>query len=137
VSEDRVGPFASDVIAIWAEGMQKLVVLIQEKPQPATVTSAVESLKQEYAQKLVGYGRKRLAFTGAEKEQVDSLLFMGMTALSNEPWYQSYMSLYEHYSTGDLDFANLLASFNVLTQYADFDLLKQQSPEEAARLGIE
>ena len=32
---------------------------------------------------------------------------------------------------------NLVGSLNIITQYADFDLLKKQAPEEAKRLGIE
>jgi len=32
---------------------------------------------------------------------------------------------------------DLLKDFSILTQYTDFDLLKQQEPEEAARLGIQ
>jgi len=28
-------------------------------------------------------------------------------------------------------------SFNIITQYANFDLLKKQEPEEAKRLGIQ
>jgi len=47
------------------------------------------------------------------------------------------VDIYNSYPEDDLAFKNLLASFNILTQYADFDLLKQQAPEEAARLGIE
>jgi hypothetical protein len=32
--------------------------------------------------------------------------------------------------------ANLIASFNIIGQYANFDLLWEQTPEEAERLGI-
>jgi hypothetical protein len=42
-----------------------------------------------------------------------------------------------HYRNEDNDFANTLAEFNTLTQYADFDLLKKQKPDEATRLGIQ
>jgi hypothetical protein len=37
---------------------------------------------------------------------------------------------------GERDLANELSSFNILTQYAFFDLLKRQEPDEAQRLGI-
>ena len=137
VPPDPALTLATGVIDTWAEAMQKLVGLIEAKPDVSAIQPQVESLKEEYVQKLLEYGRQRLELSDAQKTQIDSLTFMGISALSVEPWYQSYMTLYEHYSTGNLEFSNLLASFNILTQYADFALLKQQEPEEAARLGIE
>jgi hypothetical protein len=129
--------FSTAVVNTWAEAMQRLVDLLQSRPDAATVRDQVESLKEEYIQKLVAYGQARQDFSTAEKQEVDSLLFMSISALSEEPWYESHMALYKDYSSGNLEFANLLASFNILTQYADFELLKQQEPEEADRLGIE
>ncbi len=39
----------------------------------------------------------------------------------------------------DLDnsLANEISQMNILTQYADYELLKQQEPQEAVRLGIQ
>jgi hypothetical protein len=50
--------------------------------------------------------------------------------------YDAYQQAYTDYS-GDLEVANLIASFNILGQYANFDLLREQAPDEAARLGVE
>ena len=36
----------------------------------------------------------------------------------------------------DPDLSDLIASFNIIGQYANFDLLRDQEPDEAARLGI-
>ena len=47
------------------------------------------------------------------------------------------VEIQKHYAQMDREFGNLLASFNVLSQYASFDLLKKQLPEEAKRLGID
>ena len=51
------------------------------------------------------------------------------------------MRLYDQYAAGtdqtSQDFAVLLSTFNTLTQYAFFDVLKEQDPDEAQRLGIE
>ena len=73
----------------------------------------------------------------SDKTRLSDKLAQSLEAMGNEPWYQSYKTLYEYYADDDLSFANLLASFNILTQYADFELLKAQDPEEAARLGIQ
>ena len=32
--------------------------------------------------------------------------------------------------------ANLIAAFNIIGQYANFDLLRRQAPDEAERLGL-
>ena len=133
-SPDELG---ESVVATWAEAMQKLIELLNTKPEPEAVRGEVEQLKEEYVAKLVEFGRQREALDAGIKAQVSVRTAAGLEAAGGEDWYSSYLSLYEGYQAGDQEFANLLASFNILTQYADFDLLTQQSPEEAARLGIE
>ncbi len=128
---------ATGAIDTWSELMQRLVGLLEDNPQPDAIRTEVEDLKEEYIQRLVVFGWQRSELTAAEQKEMSSLTSIGMEELAEESWYVDYMSLYDHYSRGDLDFADLLASFNILTQYADFELLKQQAPEEAARLDIE
>lgn len=123
--------------ATWSEAMQKLVTLLANKPEIAVVQSQVEQLKEEYITKLVDLGRQREVLTASDKAQTGLRTAAALEAAGDEAWYASYKSLYEDYSSGDVEFANLLASFNIFTQYADFELLKQQAPEEAARLGVE
>jgi hypothetical protein len=128
---------ATGVVDTWTEAMQKLVGLLEGTPQPNAIRAEVESLKEEYIQRFVVFGRQRLDLSPADQAEMSSLIFAGIGALAEKPWYKDYNSQYGHYSTGDLEFSNLLASFNILTQYSDFELLKKQAPEEAVRLGIE
>ena len=72
-----------------------------------------------------------------EKAKMSARIAAALEAAADEDWYAVYMELYKSYAATDSEFGNLLASFNILTQYADFDLLRKQAPEEAARLGIE
>ena len=134
MTPDELGDAA---VATWSEAMQELVALLESKPEAATIQSQVEQLKETYVVKLVALGRLREALSDSDKAKVSSGITAGLEATADEPWFMSYMEIYDGYADGDLGFANLLASFNILTQYADFDLLKQQAPEEAARLGIE
>ncbi len=134
MTPDELGDAA---VATWSEAMQELVALLESKPEAATIQSQVEQLKETYVVKLVALGRLREALSDSDKAKVSSGITAGLEATADEPWFMSYMEIYDGYSDGDLGFANLLASFNILTQYADFELLKQQAPEEAARLGIE
>ena len=128
---------ADAVGATWADAIQELVALLESKPEASAIKSQVEQLKESYIGKLVALGRLREALSDSDRARVSSGITTALDGFADEPWFASYMDIYDGYSDGDLDFANLLASFNILTQYADFDLLKQQAPEEAARLGIE
>jgi hypothetical protein len=134
MTPDEIG---AAVGATWADAMQELVALLESKPESSAIKSQVEQLKERYVVKLVALGRLREALSDSDKARVSAGITKALDASADEPWFTSYMDIYDGYSDGDLDFANLLASFNILTQYADFDLLKQQAPEEAARLGIE
>jgi len=137
-AEDMTPDEVGDAVgATWAAAIQELVALLESKPEASAVKSQVEQLKESYIGELVALGRLREAFSDSDKARVSSGITTALDAFADEPWFTSYMEIYDGYSDGDLDFANLLASFNILTQYADFDLLKQQAPEEATRLGIE
>ncbi len=125
------------VEATWGEAIQDLNALLESKPEAAAIKGQVEQLKESYVGKLVAFGRMREELSESAKARVSSRIAAALEADADEPWFTGYMDIYNSYSDGDLDFANLLASFNILTQYADFDLLKQQAPEEAIRLGIE
>ena len=134
MSPDELG---NAIVATWTEAMQKLTALLESKPEVAEVRGQIEQLKEEYVAKLVELGRKREALSTSDKAQVGLSTAAALRAAADETWYTEYTALYQHYSAGDQDFATLLASFNILTQYAEFDLLKQQAPAEATRLGIE
>ena len=51
--------------------------------------------------------------------------------------YNTFREGHKHYAGLDMNLSNLIASFNIITQYAIFDLLKKQNSAEAKRLGIE
>lgn len=125
--------------ATWTEAMQTLVGLLDDQPEPADVKDEIANLKEGYVQKLVAFGEQKEALDTAGKAEVDSAVTSALSAAADTEWYANYMDIYDAYSymSGDVDFTNLIAGFNILTQYADFDLLKKQAPDEAARLGIE
>lgn len=128
---------AEEVVATWSGAMERLVSLLQEKPEVAAVEAQVQTLKEDTIQDLVALGRQRETLTELDKGKVDSLEWSTIQTLADEPWYSSYNDIWNYYSGVDLEFANLLASFNTLTQYSDFELLRQQLPEEATRLGVD
>lgn len=121
---------------IYEKAMKELTELLKEKPEAAQVKSQVEQLKEAYIQQLIALGKQREALEAAGRSAVDTQLRMKMNSSYNAPWYTAFNEIQQHYFS-DRDFHKIIVSFNIITQYANFDLLKKQEPEEALRLGIE
>jgi hypothetical protein len=100
------------------------------------VRTQIEQLKNDTIAKLVELGRAREAMSTSDRAKVDSKITAALSAAGGEDWYTTYNDVWKHYSSVDSDFANVIAAFNVIGQYANFDLLKKQLPAEATRLGI-
>ena len=110
--------------------------MLKDKPDAATVKAQVEQLKTDTITKLVELGKAREAMSTSDRAKVDSKITTALSAAGSEDWYTTYNDVWKFYSTADTEFGNLIAAFNVIGQYANFDLLKQQLPDEATRLGI-
>jgi hypothetical protein len=126
----------SQIGTIYVAALRDAALALKDKPDVATVRSQIEKLKNDTISKLVELGRAREAMSTADRAKVDAKITAALGAAGGEDWYATYNDVWTHYSGIDNDFANLVAAFNVIGQYANFDLLKQQAPEEAARLGI-
>jgi len=121
---------------IYVEALEKVTDLVKDKPAVAEVKLQVEELKETYIQKLVELGHVREALSDQDKAIVDSAINRAINKISNESWYATYGEVVQHYFDEDYEFQQMLYSFNIIGQYANFDLLKKQEPEEAVRLGI-
>jgi hypothetical protein len=133
----NAGELADDITATYVDAIHELDALLAGKPEAAAVKGQVAELKEEYIQKFVWLGRQKQTLSEAERTKVNDQLWRDLPAMADETWYTTYTDLWTYYSKVDLEFSNSLASFIYITQYADFELLKTQEPEEAARLGIE
>jgi hypothetical protein len=121
--------------AIYVEALEEVTDLVKDKPAVAEVKPQVEELKETYIQKLVELGHLREALNDQDKAIVDSAISRAINKIANESWYATYGEVVQHYFE-DYEFQQTLYSFNIIGQYANFDLLKKQEPEEAVRLGI-
>jgi len=126
----------SQIGTLYVAALRDAALALKDKPDVATVRSQIEQLKNDTISKLVELGRAREAMSTADRAKVDAKITAALSAAGGEDWYATYTDVWNHYSGVDADFANLVAAFNVIGQYANFDLLKQQAPEEATRLGI-
>jgi hypothetical protein len=128
---------ATAVTDTWAEAMQEMVALLEGRPEAAAILPEVQALKEEYIQRLVELGHQRETLSAADDDRANNLEMLAFNDMADETWYAAYNKLWSYYADMDLDLANLMGSFNYLTQYSDFELLKEQAPAEADRLGIE
>jgi hypothetical protein len=116
--------------------MTDLADVLKEKPAVDEVQPIVETLKEACVTKLVEFGKLREAFDASGKAQVDAEIRIKMKSLYNQPVWTAYNDIQQHYFKNK-EFHKIILSFNIITQYANFDLLKKQDPEEATRLGIQ
>jgi hypothetical protein len=140
-AESPVAQLGKQVGATWSEAIQKLVPLLQGTPPIASIQQAVSALKEEYVQKMVALGRQITALSPDDQQAVYDRAADILSSTANTDWFKSYTSLYDAYAAGSdetsQNFAIVLSTFDTLTQYAFFNILKTANPDEAARLGIQ
>ena len=120
----------------YSNALTELVELLKETPDAAEAGPKIEVLKEKYIQEFVALGKAREEMDEAEKSKVDLTIRIGLQNIYSDPVYTNYAEVINNYLT-DSDTYKKLTDFNIITQYANFELLKQQEPEEAQRLGIE
>jgi uncharacterized protein YeeX (DUF496 family) len=121
---------------LYVKAMTELTDTLKDKPSVDEVRPKIEAMREDYIAKLVEFGRKREALDSSGKATVDSQLRMKMNSLNSDPMFNTFNEIQQYYFK-NREFHKIIMSFNIITQYADFDLLKKQEPEEAKRLGIQ
>lgn len=121
---------------VYVGALEEVTKLVENKPAAAEVKAKVEALKEKYIQQLVELGKKREALSEADRKTVTSRLSMALSAMGSAPWYTTFSEAVSYYNKEDSDLSAMLASFNIIGQYAQFELLRQQEPAEAERLGV-
>ncbi len=140
-TETQAVQLGRQVAATWSEAIQKLVPLLEGTPPIASLQAPVAQLKEAYVQKMVALGRQIAALDQSQRQAAYDRATDVLDSSADSDWFKSYVRLYDQYAAGSdqtsQNFAVLLSTFNTLTQYAFFDVLKAQDPEEAQRLGIQ
>lgn len=139
VPDEPMNPkeLGEEIGSVYLKALEDVTVLIKDKPDAAEIRPAVEELKEANIQILVGFGKLREEMNPSDRGLVDLAIMGKLDSLSKVEWYTTYTTVISEYASTDRDFYDLLSSFNIIGQYANFDLLKSQEPEEAKRLGIE
>jgi hypothetical protein len=131
-SADDLG---KEISGNYLEALKKLNDLTKAKPEPADLAPKVATLREETIKKMVELGNKVAKLDDAGKKKVESKVAM---AFSSTPMdvFKPFSEAQQFYGAKDANLGNNIKDFNIITQYAFFDLLKKQAPKEAERLGI-
>lgn len=99
------------------------------------VERAMANLKEEAVQKLVILGYQRNSLGRAERSKVDGVVENLAQSVPAEDW--NYLAgAVTRFMFSQPRLSRTLSSFNNITQYAAFEVLLAQEPEEAKRLEI-
>lgn len=119
----------------YVETLKQVVAMLNDKPPAADARAMLTDMKNWTIELMVGLGREREALSAADQARVDGVL-SGRIAAVPADLFKEYQAGQAYYKD-DRELFQLIADFNIITQYANFDLLKKQLPEEAKRLGIQ
>lgn len=125
---------AAEAFDLYQQALLDVVDIAKAERDVRALNEKLTALKEEYIQKLIVLGRKREELDDPYRGKVDTALYEMVSSLSPD-LLEAYKEAREPYFGTEV--GNLLMSFNNITRYANFDLLRLQEPEEAERLGIE
>ena len=112
-----------------------VIAALADRPESAEATERMTTLKDGYIERFVALGQQREALDASGRATVDAAITSALMSLPGETLAE-YQAAIDDYAA-DAELGELIRSFNIIGQYANFDLLREQEPDEAARLGID
>jgi predicted small lipoprotein YifL len=119
----------------YIETLKQVVAMLNDRPAAADAKSMLSDMKNWTIELMVNLGKEREALGVADRVRVDQVLSNRIAAVPAD-LFKDYQAGQMHYRD-DRELFQLIADFNIITQYANYDLLKKQLPAEAQRLGIQ
>ncbi|QDC08880.1 hypothetical protein FHY55_06330 [Oceanicola sp. D3] len=125
---------------IWLDALAETAQMVEGTPPAEDIKADFTAMKEAKITELVELGHEIAEMDASSKAQVEAKVSSAYNKASMDPdisaQYKTYFEAQKAYQKSDSEFFNELKAINILTQYAFFDLLKQQAPEEAERLGL-
>jgi hypothetical protein len=131
-----VEELGDEVTQHYFDALDELEALLGRGLPPDSLRTEAQSLKDEYIATFVSYGQLREAMSEADRDIFDARVHLAVTLSTPAALDALNTSRASLIEDGEIALADEIMSFNIITQYVFFDLLKAQEPEEAQRLGI-
>ena len=131
-SPDELG---DSIAVLYLAAYDDVIAAVEDRPDPAEATARLIALKDRYIEQLVELGWQREALDPPLRATVDAKISSALMGLPSDTLTE-YQAAIDHYA-GDTELDTLIRSFNIIGQYANFELLREQEPDEATRLGID
>ncbi len=127
--------YGNRVADIYEDMYANLNDLVNQGLSAEELWPEITTMKEDYIRQFVELGAVKEGMTEEQKQAANrtirSRFYNFDTDLLN-----SVNDAIIFYREQDNSLANEISQMNILTQYADYELLREQEPEEAARLGI-
>jgi hypothetical protein len=123
------------IAANYLDALKKVNELMKARPEPTDLSPKMAALKEETIKKMVEVGQKVAKLNDAGKKKVDAKVSMALGSTPQD-LFKAFSEGQQFYAKKDDNLGKTIKDFNIITQYALFDLLKKQEPKEAERLGI-
>ncbi|MGB0133734.1 hypothetical protein [Dokdonella sp.] len=134
---DQLGAAISD---IHLRAMKETAAMLQGKPSPDQIAAQFAESKQQWIAEMVALGQQVEKLDDADRKRVEAAVRTMYRQLQSDPAlsadWQAFSAAINAYINSDPAFHRELKPLNILTQYAFFDLLREQAPREAERLGL-
>jgi hypothetical protein len=127
---------AREMVGRYEEMNEMLLALIEQDLPAADLAPEIAALKDDYIDIFVAMGHQREAMSDEEVASFNSTALLALNDVSQEHIDAMNALLTELNAAGEYDLAGEINSLNILTQYAQFELLWGQDPEEAERLDL-
>ena len=132
-SPDDLG---DEISTLYLAAYDDVIDTLADRPEPGEATARLTELKDQYIEQLVELGHQREELDESARASVDATILSSVMALPDDTLAE-FQAVADHYfDSQDSELYYLITSFNVIGQYANFDLLREQEPDEATRLGI-
>lgn len=120
----------------YQDALAEFAGLAKGHPAPAQIADKVSELKARTMVRMLAWGHHRAALSPADRTLVDAASLAALKATDKAHW-EAFAAATKHYREVDAELGNTIASLNILPQYAAFEVLAVESPDEAKRLGVE
>jgi hypothetical protein len=124
------------ISTVYTDAMAELAKMLGPKPDIPLVKQPILDLKERAIKELVALGKMKVGRNTQQRATINLTIMNMFSRMENAVDFKAFQDAITFYLAKDRDFADVITSFNIITQYADFDLLKKQTPKEAERLGI-